>query len=786
MLSNLRLLKITSRKILIAIKFVAVAAVLLPTAFWLAPLPERLVNLKTSQIILFSDHKLMRAFLTEDEKWRFPIQSTDLPKSTLESILCLEDKRFNSHVGVDFASMVRALYQNIKSQRIVSGASTITMQLARLTEPKARTVSSKLIEIFRSFQIELLFNKKQILDLYLTLTPFGGNLEGLETASFRFFDKSAQYLDSSEIAFLLLMPQAPNRWENLSIASLTTLRNRNLERLLKCGVIKKEELKVMTERPIPKLKTSFASHSEHLADQIKTETTNSKIVSTLTSDMQKSAEEYLKSRTHVLSEKGIKNIGLLVVDNQTANVQVAVGNFDYYSTEASQKISSLAVFRSTGSLLKPFIYGRLIETGEILPNSYLEDVPTDVDGYAPKNYDGNYSGLVEAQFALAHSLNVPWVRMLRKHGANSFSTFLFSSGIKSSLPAEKLGLSMAIGGMEMTLFDLVKLYRGLATNGGVKKLNWINKNKSEEEILWLNAGAAEMTRDALGIRGRPDFAIESEYLQDKSIRWKTGTSQGNRDAWAIGMTEQFTVGVWLGNLNGESRPALVGPEVAAPIMFDVISRARKTSPKLQASKNSAIWNSGKLENIEVCAFSGFPAGPNCKSKKISVAIKGQIHKHNCPYHMNALVDLKSGLRITKECENTKMSPQVKTYLNLPSDVNYWARETLPSIDVIPAFHPSCTELPFANGNLKIITPEPTTYILHSGLAAGKKGNEIQLPLKVKANTATSKWHCYLNGKPIQTKVETEQNILHLPVGDFNLLCVDKQGHTDQVAFAVER
>jgi penicillin-binding protein 1C len=758
----------------------------------MTPLPARVVTVEYSAMVTAADGSLLRAFLSRDEKWRFKTDTSLLPEHVSKGLICLEDKRFHTHPGVDPLALLRAAHLNIRFGRVMSGGSTLTMQLARLIEPRPRTLTSKALEALMSFRLEARLSKKEILDLYLTYAPFGGNLEGIEAASQRYFKKPALLLSPSEAAFLFLLPQSPHRWDRRDTTDLARLRNRNLQRMQDCGVINHAELAQFQRDPIPEWKAAFDSHAEHLANWVlqKSPSPNvTNIRTTLDRTLQSTLENLVKEREAQLRSLGILNVGLIVVENSTGAVRAAIGNFDYYRDGDSQKYASFLAPRSPGSLLKPLLYGALLEAGEILPETLLEDVPVDVDGYEPKNYDGEFSGLVEARLALSNSLNIPWIQKLRTFGVDSFLSFLLESGLKTPQKRHQLGLSVAIGGMEANLVDLVKLYRAVAADGSMQQLIWqhstlANENEKPRAWRWLHPGAAHLVREAMRIRGRPDFAIDPKYLMNPSIRWKTGTSQGNHDAWAIGFTPEFTIGVWLGNLDNRPSPSLVGPEVAAPLMFDAFARVRTKGPE---------WHPDGVAQVEVCAFSGLPPGEACQHRKTVMGIKGLLIRHRCPYHHHALVDARSGHRITKDCEAPGMRPELRSVLELPPEVAAWARRSLATAQVSPGFHPKCLSRPFAKGNLEILTPEPKTYLLLSGLMSQPRSGsgsgaepELSLPVKIKSAGTLESLRCYLNGKAIHLRPQSFAPLLKVTPGDHELHCTDTEGRSDRVAFSVER
>ncbi|MEK6627715.1 MAG: penicillin-binding protein 1C [Bdellovibrionota bacterium] len=761
--------------------------ILLSVGLWLFAWPDS-VGLKPdySRRVMFENGKLARAYLSTDQKWRFPVELIKLPKWLQPALYCLEDKRFEYHIGVDPVALTRAMYQNVEAQKIVSGASTLTMQVARLTEPRQRTIFAKIIESFRATQIEARYSKAEILELYLNKAPFGGNIEGLETAAFRYFQKSAQWLSYDEFAFLMTLPQSPPRWDRLSNLQISKIRNQKLQKLSECGLINEEELKYAVSAKVPDVRSGFEIHAEHWSDDLLSENPQMKTIhSTLNYDIQKSGEALIRKKRADWQNKGVQNIGVIVIENATGKVLSAVGNFDYFESENEQKFSGYKVFRSTGSVLKPFFYASLLSSGEILPETLLEDVPFDFHGYNPKNYDGLFSGLVESQWALAHSLNLPWIKKLSEVGVDSLLSFLKSGGITLNLRSEDIGLSMIIGGIQASLLDLTRMYTAFPNEGKLFPLQKIsgelNTAAENNGFQWFHPGAAELTSRALSVRGRPDYSIDPFYFRDDlGIRWKTGTSQGRKDAWAIGYSRNMTIGVWLGNMNNEPSPALVGPEIAAPLLFELFAIVK--------SKNEDYWKSlvsnnysPLLQKIEVCSFSGQMPGPNCKHLKTVDAPKGIVPRHRCNLHQEALVDKKSGLRIHQDCKIPGSEPVLRSFLTLPGDIQMWLNDSLHGAQMQPPFHPKCKWLTKEKGSLEIVEPSDDNYIITGGVSK----NEIILPLKIRSPDKAESPNCYLNGEKIKMDKSDFQQILRLKPGDYNLMCLDKVGRSDQIKFSVE-
>ena len=352
-------------------------------------------------MVLARDGSLLKAFLSPDDKWRFRTEVSELPKHVTDGLLCLEDRYFHWHPGVNPFSVARALKQNFDEGRVVSGASTLTMQVTRLMNPRPRVWNVKIQEAVSALRLDLKLSKSEILNLYLSYAPFGRNLEGLEAAARRYFSKSASRLNPAESAFLFLLPQAPKRWSAKETETLKLLRARNLERYAECGVISREDQARWSLEPVPEWNGAYETHASHLASWAASlKPSADRVETTIDAGVQRVIEELVSEGEAGWRSLGVLNVGLLVIDNATGEIVAAIGNFDAARTGDAQQFASFLVPRSTGSLLKTFLYGRLLESGEVLPETLLEDVPLDLNGYRPKNYNGEFSGLVEARMAL--------------------------------------------------------------------------------------------------------------------------------------------------------------------------------------------------------------------------------------------------------------------------------------------------------------------------------------------------------------------------------------------------
>jgi penicillin-binding protein 1C len=735
----------------------------------------------------FSDGSLSYIKLSRDEHWRRPIDLNNLPSHVTQGLFCLEDKNFYRHSGIDLVAIARAVSQNISAKRIVSGGSTLSMQVARMQFRLPRTFVSKIYESMYALYLEVFLSKKQILQLYLDSAPFGGNVEGLETASQLYFQKSAQFLNPAETAFLYLLPQSPKRIRQLDKNVVMEARNRNLARWKACRVLSELDYAKAIQTAIPQVKYPMPHWSPHLNEWILSQPLTVVNATSLDSGIQKQLERLVQDRRMELNEQGVYNIAALVVENKSQKILGAIGNFSNKEFVHGQQISSFFVNRSTGSLLKPFIFSLLLQNGEIFPETLLEDIPTKINDYEPENYDNTYSGLVAADSALAHSLNVPWIRELKKIGYESLLRLLSYGGINPNRPIGEYGLSIAIGSYEANLWNMVRAYSALANGGKISDLQWLNETHSKSEIgtkqkaklntkQWLDEGASYLTGKALTIRGRPDYIIDPTFLRDKTLRWKTGTSQGRKDAWMIGFTGAVTIGVWLGNLDNTPSPALTGAELAAPLVFDIYKSIQQNQSDMS---HEIALPTKQLSSYEVCEFSGLPASPACTHKKSVIGIKNAPLKRTCPYHQHVLVDIRTEKRVDQNCAPDTKWTAVKTYLSLPPDLSFWSHIQLRELKTTPDYDSRCESLAVEKGQLKILSPENKNYLMHSGFL----NNLMELPLEVTASNLGD-WRCYINGKILDSDF-INQRVLQLPTGDYNLFCSDSLGRSDKTNFTIQ-
>jgi penicillin-binding protein 1C len=573
----------------------AIIAVVCAAVYWVsslgpAPLGE---GLAFSALVVDRDGKLLRPYATPEGRWRLPATRESVDPRFLELLLAYEDKRFSTHHGVDPLALGRALVQLITQGRIVSGASTISMQVARLLEPRgARSFKAKLRQMLRAIEIERALSKAEILALYLSLAPYGGNLEGIRAASLAYFGKEPRRLTLGEAALLVGLPQSPEqRRPDRSTAAARNARDRVLDRAAAAGIVPFDEIERAKRESVPEGRKPMPILAPHAADAA-VAAAPERSVHRLTIDaaLQRNLEELARERARALGPD--MSVAILAVDHATGEVLARVASADYFDVRRAGQVDMTAAVRSPGSTLKPFIYGLGFEDGLIHPDTLIEDRRVRFGGYAPENFDLNFQGTVTVRRALQLSLNVPAVAVLEKAGASRFATRLRQAGGSLVLPAGEVpGLAMGLGGVGVTLNDLVTLYAGLARLGTTVPLTQRAASGEEAQVArrLLDPIAAWYVSNVLLGSPPPENAAGGR------IAFKTGTSYGYRDAWAVGFDGKRTIGVWVGRPDGAPVPGLVGRVAAAPILFDAFARTGKLpAPLPPAPRGALVAAAGKL------------------------------------------------------------------------------------------------------------------------------------------------------------------------------------------------
>jgi len=571
---------------------------ILATAFaaWvvsLGPLPLAQAR-EVSTTIVDRNGKLLRAYAMADGRWRLPVEArSGVDPTYLKLLLAYEDRRFRSHRGVDSLALSRAAFQFLTRGHIVSGGSTITMQLARLMEPRReRSVYAKLRQMVRALEIERQMNKDQILELYLAMAPFGGNLEGIRAASLGYFSKEPKRLSLAEAALLVALPQSPEtrRLDRYPEAARAA-RDRVLGRMVEDGIVSSEDALNAKAVPVPRLRKPMPILAPHSADQAMASVKDASVIAlTLDLSLQKALEALVRDRAIALGPN--ISVAILAVDNASGDVLARVGSPDYFDDRRAGQVDMTRALRSPGSALKPFIYGLAFEDGFVHPESLIDDRPIRFGSYAPENFDMTFQGTVPVRKALQMSLNVPAVALLDRVGASRLSSRLKQAGANLVLPKDEApGLAMGLGGVGITLQDLVQLYCGLARLGNTRPLREIisMRDDARDSLRLLDQVAAWQVGNVLLGTPPPENGVHNR------IAFKTGTSYGYRDAWSVGFDGRITIGVWVGRPDGAPAPGIVGRTAAAPILFDAFARTGKLpSPLPKPPKGTLMASNAKL------------------------------------------------------------------------------------------------------------------------------------------------------------------------------------------------
>ncbi len=533
------------------------------------PLPEKLA---VSTEVTDRDGALLRAYATPDGRWRLATTLDQVDPQFVKMLVAYEDKRFFDHSGVDYIALARAATQFASNGRIVSGGSTLSMQLARLIEPReSRSFGQKLRQIFRAVQIERRLSKQDILERYLTLAPYGGNLEGIRAASLAWFGKEPKRLTVSEAALLVALPQLPERRRpDRNPDGAQAARDRVLARMVSAGLIGEQEAARAALDEVASVRRALPALAAHAADAA---LRNRPAVSSHRLTIRKSVQEGLEAVAREAARRvGPRvSVAMVMADAMTGEILGEVGSADYFDASRSGWIDMTRTLRSPGSALKPFIYGLAMEEGLIAQETLIEDRPADFAGYRPKNFDMTYQGDVTIRQALQLSLNVPAIRLLDAVGPQRLVSRFRRAGVTPTLPpGEAPGLAIGLGGDGITLRDLVQLYTGLSNGGKAKVLRDGSEIAAPAPLangMVLEQQAAWQVTDILsGVR--PPVGASP-----RGIAYKTGTSYGNRDAWSVGYDGRYVLGVWVGRPDSGSVPGISGYESAAPVLFEGFARS---------------------------------------------------------------------------------------------------------------------------------------------------------------------------------------------------------------------
>lgn len=757
------------------------ALIFVGSAAW-APLPARLAA-PPSTVVTWRDGATAHVFLAPDDRWRMAVTGDDVDPDYLNALVALEDGRFWWHPGVDPIAVVRAAFGNLRAGRVESGASTLTMQLVRMLEPRPRTLTSKLVEVWRAVGMEVRLSKAEILAAYLSFTPYGRNLEGVEAASQAAFGHSARDLSPDEIATLLAIPQSPNRRYPRPdhAAALGAARHAIAARLAPSGVLAPGTpagtiLTAVDAAPVPLQLRPMPRDIPHAATWLRDHhPERSRLHTTLDPAAQHAAERILARGAPDREAAGVRH-GVVLIADRDGTLRGLVGNTGFLDAGPGAQIAAFDVPRSPGSTLKPLIYALALDRGLALPDRRVEDVPVAWPGYAPENYDGSYSGLVRLEDALSRSLNVPFVDLLADLGVDRFLGVLQQAGVRSLDPTPgHYGLSAAIGGLEITPLELLGLYTALAGDGGARSLRVLREEPLAEPLRIVTPGAAWLTRRALRLRDRPDFPLRATLAElPPNIAWKTGTSFGHRDAWAVGFDDTHLALVWLGNLDQTPSRWLVGADAAGGVLFDALAAV---APRGRIAADDPAPDD--LTPVHLCASSGHLPAAACPLQRTALAPKASIASQPCPYHVQVEVETTTGLAVHPGCRGD-LETETRAFVQWPPAVRRWLRDRDDRLPERPAWAAGCA--PTSLAPPRIVQPTATQVVV---LRASLPADRQQIPLEADVGTPDGDIAWFVDGGWITT-VPAEERAWWTPsLGVHRVVAVDGSGRSSSVQLRVE-
>ncbi len=756
-------------------------------------LPRQLFHVPYSTVVTDRNDELLGARIASDGQWRFPPRETT-PEKIKQCLITFEDKHFYHHWGVNPLSVGRAIYQNTKHKRIISGGSTLTMQTIRLARNESRTFGEKIIEMIWATRLEFRASKEEILSMYVSHAPFGGNVVGLDAAAWRYFGHSAEDLSWAESAMLAVLPNAPAMIHlSKGRKMLLSKRNRLLKQLLEKKIIDSSTYELAVTEPLPDEPHPLPQTAPHLVSRFYKERNGQYTRSTIDRGIQTHIEDLAERWSNEFNRSDIRNLAILVIDIPANQVIAYCGNVHFDRKQGGNQVDVIQAPRSTGSILKPFLYYAMLQEGSLLPDMLLPDIPININGFTPQNFSMQYEGAVPASEALARSLNIPAVTMLQRYGVPKFHNFLQQTGFKTiTRSSSHYGLSLILGGAEATLWDVTNAYAQMGRSliphpdsklsekkeAGIimakeeekEEENETVRKSTQKNLIW-DKGAVWQTFDALKEVNRPEEIDWKSIPSMQTIAWKTGTSYGFRDAWAVGVTPRYAVGVWVGNATGEGKPGLVGAQTAGPVLFDIFNYLPASS-----------WferPTGVFVDAEVCRRSGHLKGRFCEETDTILILPAGLRTEACPYHHLITLSADEKHRVYENCANTEPTLQ-KSWFTLPPVWEWYYKQHHPEYSPLPPFKAGCGEDTFQP--MQFIYPPINAHIKLPKQLDGSKGF-MTVELAHNDPNATLFWH--LDDTYLTQTQDFHKISLQPAPGKHSLTAVDGEGNTVSTTFFIE-
>ena len=774
---NLSLIHFRSIKKRTVALFAILSLVLLFFALDFAfPFPEHRLHPPTATIVKDRQGNPLRIFLPSDGARRLSSKLSDISPVLQKALIASEDSWFEYHPGVNPVSVIRAAISNVVAGRVISGASTIPMQIARMAEPKPRTLSAKIIESFRALQLKFHHSNDELLEIYLNMLPYGGNIEGVAAASHFYFGHEPSTLSLGESALLTTLPRGPVYYDPLrNPENALKGRNRVMHQLMKKGVFPAAEVDRNMQLPLPESIRPVPLEALHFSRMVLDRIGPVPVIeTTLDNSLQQAAQDKVRNHVARLRTQDIDNAACVIIHIPSREIRALAGSADYFEKGYGSAINLTETKRSPGSTLKPFLYALAFEQGKLVPGTFIYDIPVDYSGYSPENYDRTWSGQVTVRQALAKSLNVPAVNTLAITGVEEFITLLRKGGISTlDKDAAEYGLPLALGGCEMKLTELTNLYACLGDRGRYKPLTFLPGSNSIGTQL-LSPESSWLVADILSSVTRPDMDDTWMLTRDMpEAAWKTGTSFGHRDAWAIGISGDYAVGVWVGNPDGRPRKGISGAVHAGPLLFDLL-RLAAPGGKLPAPPEGP-----GITEVQVCAHSRQLPGPFC-TKRITIrTLSGKSRLHPCSQCTQIFVDARSGYRLSGECLD-RPGISRKIFRSIPPKLAGWRAENNLEVPQLPPLAPDCDLIPSGMAP-RIVSPAAgTPYILRKDTPLKFQ----KLALKAEAGPDSGTLHWFIDGRLVSKGKFDKKQFAEVSTGSHRISVTDEIGRTDSLVFEV--
>ncbi len=737
---------------------------------WLCPLPKKI---EYSAVITDSKGQIIHAFLTSDQQWRMKTELDEISPLLKKTIIEKEDKYFYYHPGVNVLAVGRALFRNIFHGKRTSGASTITMQVARMMQPAKRNLWNKIKEMFRAFQLEWKYSKDEILQLYINLVPYGGNIQGMKSAAWLYFNKNPDHLSLAELTALSIIPNRPTslvvgRNNDLII----TQRNKWLYRFAAEGIFTKKEIEDALAEPLTARRGIVPKLAPHLSYKLKQE--GGDIIKTnIELNTQLKTEKLTADYIRGLKLYNINNAAVVIINNQTHKIISYVGSADFYDTTDGGQVNGAAATRQPGSTLKPLLYGLCIDNGLLTPKMIITDVAVNYNGYVPENYDQRFNGYVSMEYALAHSLNIPAVKMLEQLGKEKLVQALGQCNFKQVRKDQnKLGLSMILGGCGTTLEELTGLFSSFANEGVYIRPKFLQNDTINEKAKVLSSGAVFMLNEILSTINRPDFPINwraTDHLP--KIAWKTGTSYGRRDAWSIGYNKHYTVGVWVGNFSGQGIPELSGAQTATPLLFKIFNSIDYDSDE------EWFRQPADCDIRMVCSETGMPPAEFCTGVISDYFIPLVSPSKLCNNRREIMVSADEKMSYCVHCAPAT-GYKKKGFKLISPDMQAYFDEHKIAYEKIPPHNPACEKIFYEAGPVIKSPSNGTEYYISKS-----KPEPLQLQCVTEADISKVYW--YINNR-FYKAAHAKDKIFFIPDAGINKIsCTDDKGRNRDIKITVQ-